>query len=50
MAVHIEFTVKKNIKKSIKFKEHAGYSEIIKFINRVKENKKMTTEFIKKKN
>ena len=40
---------KKNIKKSIKFKEHAGYSEIIKFIKRVKQNKKMTVEFIKKK-
>jgi hypothetical protein len=39
---------KKNIKKSIKFKEHAGYSEIVKFIKRVKQNKKMTIEFIKK--
>ena len=38
---------KKNIKKSIKFKEHTGYNEIIKFIKRVKQNKKMTLEFIK---
>ena len=39
---------KKNIKKSIKFKEQASYSEIVKFIKRVKENKKTTVEFIKK--
>ena len=39
---------KKNIKKSIKFKEHTGYNEIIKFIKRVKQNKKMTLDFIKK--
>jgi len=39
---------KKNIKKSIKFKEQTGYNDILKFINRVKKNKKMTLEFIKK--
>ena len=39
---------KKNIKKSINFKEQAGYSEIIKFIKRVKHNKLMTVKFIKK--
>ena len=40
---------KKNIKKSIKFKEQASYNDIIKFIKRVKKNKKMTVDFIKKK-
>ena len=39
---------KKNIKKSIKYQEQAGYNEIIKFIKRVKENKKMTIDFINK--
>ena len=38
---------KKNIKKSIKYKEQAGYSEIIKFIKRVKQNKERTVKFIK---
>ena len=38
---------KKNIKKSIKYKEQASYSEIIKFIKRVKQNKKRTIKFIK---
>lgn len=40
---------KKNIKKSIRYKEKASYSEIIKFIKRVKNNKKMTLDFIKDK-
>ena len=31
---------KKNIKKSIRFKEQASYNEIIKFVKRVKNNKK----------
>ena len=39
---------KKNIKKSIKYREQAGYNEIIKFIKKVKENKKMTIDFINK--
>ena len=47
MVVLIEFTVKKNIKKSIKFKEQASYKEIIKFIKRVKLNKQKTVKFIK---
>ena len=38
---------KKNIKKSIKYKEQAGYSEIIKFVKRVKQNKERTVKFIK---
>ena len=38
---------KKNIKKSIKYKEQSNYSEIIKFIKRVKLNKKRTLKFIK---
>ena len=38
---------KKNLKKSIKFKEKASYSEIIKFIERVKKNKQVTVDFIK---
>ena len=38
---------KKNIKKSIKYKEQASYSEIIKFIKRVKNNKKRTVKFIR---
>jgi hypothetical protein len=38
---------KKNIKKSIKYKEQAGYREIIKFIKRVEQNKKNTLKFIK---
>ena len=38
---------KKNIKKSIKYKEQASYSEIIKFIKRVKQNKQRTLRFIK---
>jgi hypothetical protein len=40
---------KKNIKKSIKYKEQAGYGEIIKFIKRVKQNKDVTLKFIKDK-
>ena len=40
---------KKNIKKSIKYKEQASYSEIIKFIKRVKLNKQITLRFIKDK-
>ena len=39
---------KKNIKRSIKYKEKANYSEIIKFIKRVKRNKQITLKFIKK--
>ena len=39
---------KKNLKKSIKFKEKAGYNEILNFVKRVKKNKKMTVNFIKK--
>ena len=38
---------KKNIKKSIKYKEQANYSEIIKFVKRVKQNKEKTVNFIK---
>ena len=38
---------KKNIKKSIKYKEQANYSEIIKFVKRVKQNKEKTMNFIK---
>ena len=38
---------KKNIKKSIKYKEKASYSEIIKFVKRVKQNKEKTVNFIK---
>ena len=41
---------KKNIKKSIKYKEKASYSEIIKFVKRVKQNKQRTVKFIKKNN
>ena len=48
MVDHIEFIVK-NIKKSIKYKEQASYSEIIKFIKRVKLNKQITLRFIKDK-
>lgn len=40
---------KKNIKKSIKFKEKAGYKEIINFIKNVKKNKKETIKFIREK-
>tara|TARA_B100001057_G_scaffold302369_1_gene302575 strand:+ start:9713 stop:10951 length:1239 start_codon:yes stop_codon:yes gene_type:complete len=40
---------KKNIKKSIKFKEQASYAEIIKFVKRVKKNKQITLKFIKDK-
>ena len=39
---------KKNIKKSIKYKEQVSYSEIIKFVKRVKQNKQKTIKFIKK--
>ena len=45
MAGLIEFIVK-NIKKSIKYKEQSSYNEIIKFIKRVKQNKR-TLKFIK---
>ena len=38
---------KKNIKKSIKYKEKASYSEIIKFVKRVKNNKLQTVKFIR---
>ena len=38
---------KKNIKRSIKYKEKTNYSEIIKFVNRVKQNKQKTLKFIK---
>ena len=38
---------KKNIEKSIKYKEQTGYSEIIKFVKRVKQNKEKTVKFIK---
>ena len=38
---------KKNIKKSIKYKEQANYSEILKFVKRVKKNKQRTLNFIK---
>ena len=31
---------KKNIKRSIRYKENANYNEIIKFVKRVKKNKK----------
>ena len=41
---------KKNLKKSIKYKEKASYSEIIKFVKRVKKNKQRTVNFIKKNN
>ena len=40
---------KKNIKKSIQYKEQAGYNEILKFIKRVKQNKDLTLKFIKDK-
>ena len=40
---------KKNIKRSIKYKENANYSEIIKFVKRVQQNKKETLKFIKEK-
>jgi len=40
---------KKNIKKSIKYNEQTGYKEIIKFIKRVKKNRKITLSFIKEK-
>ena len=38
---------KKNIKRSIKYREQASYGEIIKFVKRVKKNKQMTVKFIK---
>ena len=38
---------KKNIKKSVKYKEQAGYNEIIQFIKRVKQNKERTLNFIR---
>ena len=38
---------KKNIKKSIKYKEKASYSEIIKFVERVKKNKQKTLKFFR---
>ena len=41
---------KKNLKKSIKYKEKASYSEIIKFVKRVKKNKQRTVNFINKNN
>ena len=41
---------KKNLKKSIKYKENSSYKEIIKFIKRVKKNKIETLNFIKNKN
>ena len=41
---------KKNIENSIKFREQAGYNDIIKFVKRVKKNKEMTLEFIKNVN
>jgi hypothetical protein len=40
---------KKNIKKSINFNEQVSYNEIIKFVKRVKNNKKTTMNFIKDK-
>ena len=40
---------KKNIKRSIRYKENANYNEIIKFVKRVKKNKKETLKFIKEK-
>jgi hypothetical protein len=40
---------KKNIKRSIKYQEKANYSEIIKFVKRVKQNKEETLKFIKEK-
>ncbi len=40
---------KKNIKRSIKYKENTNYNEIIKFIKRVKKNKEVTLKFIKDK-
>ena len=40
---------KKNIKKSIRYKEKASYGEIIKFVKRVKLNKQKTLEFFKEK-
>ena len=40
---------KKNIKKSIRYKEQAGYNEIIKFVKRVENNKEMTLKFLKEK-
>ena len=39
---------KKNIKKSISYKEKTSYNEIVKFIKRVRSNKKTTLKFIKK--
>ena len=38
---------KKNIKKSIRYKEQSSYNEIIKFVKRVKQNKQRTVKFIK---
>ena len=38
---------KKNLKKSIKYREKASYGEIMKFIKRVKQNKKNTLKFFK---
>ena len=38
---------KKNIRKSISYKERVNYSEIIKFIKRVKQNKQRTLKFIR---
>ena len=38
---------KKNIRKSINYKERVNYSEIIKFIKRVKQNKQRTLKFIR---
>ena len=40
---------KKNLEKSIKYKENSSYKEIIKFIKRVKKNKIETLNFIKNK-
>ena len=40
---------KKNIKRSIKYKEQVSYNEIIKFVKRVRQNKEMTLKFIKEK-
>ena len=41
---------KKNIRKSISYKEKTSYSEILKFIKRIKDNKKRTLKFIKESN
>ena len=38
---------KKNIKKSIRYKEKTNYGEIIRFVKRVKQNKQKTLKFIK---